>query len=361
MSTHTYLSESGLYTLVVEHGDANWSSRGVVYKTGHDEPIADIARNYDSFPFTFIENHPTGHHYLVAGADYQGSTVIELDTGRRRDYLPEAAKEGHGFCWIDHRFDPTSQTLTAEGCIWACPFEYRFYDFSDPMENGWPEIKFEGAYADNKWPVFTPDGIVRTYGVEPESEPAADMQEVVGRAQVPIEDRDWAEVRTYRRHGNELRFVSMWLSQAEQERRRKRAEANRANEAWRREFKATDPLYLEYRRLVADPSLSPEGYESVGITHDQWCPTFKGSESRWCRRILKSDRHTVDVEWAVKTGPIKVVIYVDGKSLESVFFDHSAEGMSEAFGYAKALVQGAPLAVTRPWIAPNTCGPKEGG
>src|SRR6185312_13000866 len=104
------------------------------------------------FVFSFVEDHPNGHPYLVTGADYQGQTVIELDTGRRRDFIPDAAKDGVGFCWTDHRFDPSTQLLIVEGCIWAAPFEYRFYDFSDPMEKGWPELEFEGAWCEAKWP-----------------------------------------------------------------------------------------------------------------------------------------------------------------------------------------------------------------
>ncbi|WP_438020347.1 hypothetical protein WMF18_15295 [Sorangium sp. So ce315] len=64
--------------------------------------------------------------------------MIELDTGRRRDHLPAEAAEGVGFCRTDMRFEPSAAMLVVEGCIWACPYEFRFFDFSDPM-SGWPE------------------------------------------------------------------------------------------------------------------------------------------------------------------------------------------------------------------------------
>ena len=47
---------------------------------------------------------------------------------------------------------------------------------------------------------------------------------------------------------------------------------------------------------------------------------------------------TVDLEWAVKTGPIKLDVFKDGNKHESKFFPHTVEAMHEAFAYAKGLV-----------------------
>jgi hypothetical protein len=342
-SEEELLSDSGRYKVVVTYG-GSWASRGLVFRVGEDKPIADIQRNYSSFPATFIENHPNGHPYLIGGANYQGSTVIELDTGRRRDFVPEEAKEGFGFCWAEHRFDAATQLLIVDGCFWACPYMYCFYDFSDPMERGWPQLDFEGALSDGKWPEISADGIVRTYEVEPEPDDAEE--------DVPVEQRGIAEISTYRRKGNELRFVSRWLSQARQEQNRKRAANERANEAWETEYKATDPLYLEYKRQLTEPGLSPENYMGFGVTHESWCSTFKGNERRWCRRIITEGRCTVELEWAVKTGPIKLVIVTNGKDRSDIFFDHSAKAMVEAFECAKQLAKGASLAsftIMQPW------------
>jgi hypothetical protein len=328
-----YLSDSGQYKIVItpfstEKGCWNYT-QGLVFKLGSDKAIADVRRNYSCFPYAFIEDHPNGHPYLICGEDYQGQTVIELDTGKRRDHLPEEAEQGWGFCWADYKFDAASQILIVDGCFWACPYEYRFYDFSDPMR-GWPALEFEGAYAEDKWPEISSDGLVRCYEPEPEAEDAED--------DVPIEQRGWASIRTYRRHESELRFVNMWVSEAEGKRRVARAEGVRRHEAWREDFKATDPLYLEFAQQLKDLSLNPEDHESLGITYQGWCPGFTGKESRWCRRIInKSNGFTVDLDWGVKTGPVKLTIFLDGETHESKFFEHSAEGMREAFAYAKSL------------------------
>jgi hypothetical protein len=108
-------------------------SRGIV-KNKNGDIIADVKRNYHQFPFCWVEDHPNGHDYLICGEDYQGQTIIELDTGKRVDYLPEAAKKGYGFCWVATHISPDKLTLAVEGCVWAGPYEIVFVDFSDPMK-----------------------------------------------------------------------------------------------------------------------------------------------------------------------------------------------------------------------------------
>jgi hypothetical protein len=55
-----------------------------------------------------------------------GQTVIELDTGKRRDYV-----EDEGFCWCEYSVSPHRQFVAVHGCYWACPFELRTFDVSD--------------------------------------------------------------------------------------------------------------------------------------------------------------------------------------------------------------------------------------
>lgn len=75
--------------------------------------------------------------------DYQGQTVIELDTGRHVNHLPSSASRGHGFCWASINPSPTGKLVAVEGCYWACPYELRFYDFSEPMLPPWPVVGSE--------------------------------------------------------------------------------------------------------------------------------------------------------------------------------------------------------------------------
>lgn len=135
------LSSSGKYKLVVtpyQTTSGGWDyTQGCVYDSDGNQ-IAEVRRNYGVFPHSFIENHPNGHDYLLCGENYQGQTVIELDTGKRVDYLPKAADQGFGFCWADYHPSPDGTMIAVEGCFWACPYEVWIVDFSEPLDTPWP-------------------------------------------------------------------------------------------------------------------------------------------------------------------------------------------------------------------------------
>lgn len=134
-------SPSYKFTLVIQKystGPNTWDySRGIV--TNHDEVIADIIRNYGHFPFCFAEKD--GKEYLLYGEDYQGYGILDLETGERKDYLPTEAKKGFGFCWAEIKQE--GGNLLVNGCFWACPYENVTYDFSNPMELPYKELKRE--------------------------------------------------------------------------------------------------------------------------------------------------------------------------------------------------------------------------
>jgi hypothetical protein len=334
------LSPSGKYKLVVTPfttGPGCWNfSQGVVYRKDDDKPIATVQRNYSAFPRLFIEGHPKGD-FFVAGEDYQGQTVIELTNGQRRDHMSDGSDKGAGFCWASYRYDSPNQILVVEGCHWACPYEYRFYDFSDPM-NGWPEIELE-AWIDadaRKEPELDPDGTVRSYETRytDDDEDETTDEEKAKKPKDPIVD----VIRTFRRDGLKLKLVEEWVSDYEKDRQVKREEWDRKDKEWTANFRATDPLYLAYVEQMNDPSISGADYESVGQTYDDWGGDWKGKERRWCRRIITHKGKkgpSVDLEWAVETGPIKIVLYRDGSSAGHKFFEHSVEGMKQAFAAAK--------------------------
>lgn len=327
-----HLSESGKYKLVVtpySTKEGSWSyTQGLVFSVGRDEPIAEVQRNYSTFFYEFVEDHPNGHAYLVCGEDYQGQTVIELDTGRRRDYLPKEADDGVGFCWAGHTFDKAQQILVIDGCYWACPYEFRFFDFSNPMD-GWPEIECEMMIdADRRPPEISADGTIKCFQTAPdESDDESKIPEI-------------AATVTFKREGLKLVQIDEWISEAEKARRTEREAARLKYEAWEASFKAADPLYLAHLDLLNDPVWKAADYASRGITYDGWCPDFKGHETRWCRRIMNEGPCKIDLEWAVETGPVKLVSYRDGKKLDDQFFPHSVEGMQAAFAAAKEALHG---------------------
>src|SRR6266550_8938416 len=110
--TEDHFSPSQRYSLSISQVETKPGyfshTKGVVRNHALDI-VAEVDRNYGSFPFLFIEDHPNGHDYLVCGTDYQGQTVIELDTGKRKDLLSRGAGEGYGFCWAEYRFNDETQ------------------------------------------------------------------------------------------------------------------------------------------------------------------------------------------------------------------------------------------------------------
>lgn len=336
------VSPSGKYKLLVtsfETTKGSWSfTQGEVFRQGSDTPIATVQRNYHSFPFLFVEGHPKGD-FLVCGEDYQGQTVVELSTGKRRELLPEEAKKGHGFCWASSTYVPSMQALQVDGCYWAAPYEYRFYDFSDPM-NGWPQIGADVCIdEDRREPTLEADGTIKVYQTAYRSDEEAENDD----EDAPEPLGDIAAFTVYRREGLNLVEVEAWVSDKEKDRRRRNEEASERHEKWLANFKATDPLHLTMLEEVKDPVLKPADYISIGVTYDKWCPDFTKQEKRICRRIHDKGKsktgYTFDLEWAAETGPVKLVVYKDGQTSEDKFFmDHSIESMKAAFAYAKSLL-----------------------
>lgn len=336
-----YISPSGKYLLVVtpySTGKGSWSyTQGLIYNVSDNSLIAEIQRNYSSFPFEWVENHPNGHSYLVCGEDYQGQTVVELDTCKMRSVLSEGAKNGAGFCWIESNFNKEHQILVVDGCHWACPYEFRFFDFSDPM-NGWPEIELDNYVdADKRSPQFNLDGTLTCFQSEYMEDDDDDDDLSVEKKEPAI-----ASTQTFRREGLKFIRINEWVSDKEQKIRSDREEGNRKYNEWLDNFKKTDPLYLEMNKLAADPIFTPEEYISIGITHKDWCPDFTLEERRMCRTIQKKSKqnpYSLEIEFATDTGPVKLVVYKDGKHLENKFFyEHSVDSIRAAFDYSRSLI-----------------------
>lgn len=347
----TETSDSGKYTLLVSSIATKpgcWNYTKGVVKEG-DRVIAEINRNYSSFPFLFIEGHPNGHDYLVCGADYQGQTVIELDTGKRRDYLPTEAADGAGFCWTEYFFEEKHQLLVVDGCIWACPYEFRFYDFSDPMEKGWPPIEFEDDElidSEGVRPYVRPDGTITT------SE-ARSKGNIAGKDYMEFTDEDEEKVvvatKTFRLEGGKFVKIGEWIDETEAKRRAEhKARMDEWERKWR-EYKETNPIFLYVmQRSDVAPFKREEYCLSIGQCHDNWHPTEKFDDARVCMRLLERPRNdkgrmqdtgwSVTVEWGRNHAPVKLIIHKDGQEFETTWYEHSVDGMTKALDHAASVV-----------------------
>jgi len=130
-SSHKYKLTVVNYRTLPNHGEYSLAK---IYLEPRQRELFEVRRNYGHFPFCFVEKHSNAHDYLICGEDYQGQTILELDTGKRIDYLPEGAKKGVGFCWADISASVEKDVVAVEGCFWACPSALRFIDFSEPMQ-----------------------------------------------------------------------------------------------------------------------------------------------------------------------------------------------------------------------------------
>lgn len=327
-------SPGNRYRLTVRYfrtGTGTWNvCQGDVYRNRDNALLATVKRNYSSFPYLFIEDHPMGD-FLVCGEDYQGQTVVELGTGKVVNNLSTGSDKGHGFCWGGYRYDKDSQILVISGCHWACPYEYRFFDFSNPM-TGWPEIVADCMNDEDARVPEISGGVIRCFGTRYQEESEDD------KTDEPKEPGPIDTIRTFKREGLKLVLVSEWKSDDLIKAEEAGKIARGKYEEWLANFCATDPLYLEFQRQLKGRGLSPDGYYGIGITYEGWCPDFLVKESRYTQRIIarKGLRGaTVDLEWGMESGPIKVVFWKNGNSDGHKFFEHSVSGMREAFRCAR--------------------------
>ena len=150
-----FMSPNKKYMLIItpvafEEDERVWAyTVGKVFKKNKNKTgnlIANIHRNSEKFPFAFFEKHTDGHDYFICGEDYQGQTIIQLDTGKRIDFVGEKAKRNMEFCWQKFHLSPNKKILAVEGFAKNKPkdiVEYRsirFFNFEKPFELPYEEV-----------------------------------------------------------------------------------------------------------------------------------------------------------------------------------------------------------------------------
>lgn len=291
--TEEKLSPSGKYKLLIRWyatSEGCWNySRGTVTRVNDGEEICDIVRNYSSFTNSFVEKN--GVEYLITGRSYMSQTIVNLETGR--DMEPQDFHyEGYAFCWVAHEL-LTDDLLFVDGCHWACPYEFRFYDFSDPEGHGWPEIPvveakeyeeykddlydedgdFNGIQtclpADSQKPVLNDDGTI-TLGQSIEiykptgqrRDEISDEQEgAIGDEAYDNDDNwdyDFDVKMTLERRGSILVITDCWKSEKQLAKEAKQKAYEDKQKADFKHWKKTDEMLKMVRAaLAAHPNLKP--------------------------------------------------------------------------------------------------------
>jgi len=112
----------------------SWSYSRILVRRG-EEVIASVDRNYGFRGGFFQRGTET---WFWTGRHYQTQLLVNLETGQHHEYQGVPI-EYATFCWTGLQASASGKLLAVDGCVWACPYELRFYDLSQP-DKGWPEI-----------------------------------------------------------------------------------------------------------------------------------------------------------------------------------------------------------------------------
>ena len=350
------LSPSGRFRLMIRHYRTKpncWEySRGTVTRVEDGEEICDIVRNYGWFVHSFVEKkvpiggecndcqcdcegcRPTECHeeWLITGRSYMSQTIVNLETGDI--YEPAGDQyDGFAFCWAQHSLSPDGNTLMVDGCHWACPYEFRFYDFTDPSK-GWPELKIckdgEETYLDadsKKPPVWKEDGTFECYEVREIYKPLnKDWNEMTSKEiesvpsgqgdELPDTENVVVAKRVLKRIGDRMEIVEDWVSESELAHCAECLEANRKFDEYVKNFKANDRIYLAMKRGLS------RGF--LPATWGEWWG-WKGDE-RTIGKFFEAGGKRAELRWGTEAGPITVT----AGSSEKLEFERSEAGMSAA-------------------------------
>jgi hypothetical protein len=208
-------SPSGRFRLTIRTyrtAPGRWNySRGTITRVSDGTTICDIQRNYGTFHHSFVTKDE--REFLITGRSYMSQSIVDLD--RSQEFEPsDDHYNGGAFCWARCYLSPDGNTLAVDGCIWACPYELRFFDFTNPS-NGWPSLPIVGLerieYPSNKRePQWLDDNTFECFQWDEGSEPQ--------------------ERTRVQKRGHEVVVVDHWVSEMEQARRDNEARAEASND-----------------------------------------------------------------------------------------------------------------------------------
>jgi len=305
--TEEELSPSGRYKLLIRWyatKEGSWNySRGTVTRVSDGMEVCDIVRNYSSFHHSFVTKGET--EYLITGRSYMSQTVVNLETGQ--DMEPQDYHyNGSGFCWAHTTLSPDGNVLIVDGCHWAAPYEFRFYDFSDPEGQGWPEISVETPngegtwlYSDEEKPVFNADGTITVCETAQIYTPTGQREDDITMEQLKEYgeayddesnfDRETDVKLTLERRGDKFVVLDTWKSEYRQKRDARNAEYEAKRKAEMKHWQETDATLAKLKELLeTDPDLELKGVGWIGSSQNA---RDNGEKNNWFFRPTIISRH----------------------------------------------------------------------
>jgi len=115
----------------------NWDvTRVEIFTTKSGDKIFDFFTNDGSFFYSWLIKNNC--EYLICAEDlFGGQTVIDLTNQKMQSY----SSNEDGFIHSDFHFSPDGNILAVIGCYWACPFIIKLFDFTNPFNLPFREIK----------------------------------------------------------------------------------------------------------------------------------------------------------------------------------------------------------------------------
>lgn len=108
-------------------------TQALVYHADTQKLIVDLRRNYDDFWYQWLFI-PSGD-YLLCAQHYQGYSVVNLATGKVKDYVPSEAKRNEGFIWGRTLLSPQQTKVLVIGHCFGMKSDLRVYDLSSLDQN----------------------------------------------------------------------------------------------------------------------------------------------------------------------------------------------------------------------------------
>jgi len=305
--TKEELSPSGRYRLLIRWyatKEGSWNySRGTVTRVSDDLEVCDIVRNYSSFHHSFVTKGDT--EYLITGRSYMSQTIVNLETGQ--DMEPQDYHyNGSGFCWAQAKLSPDGNVLVVDGCHWAAPYEFRFYDFSDPEGQGWPELPVETPngegtwlYSDEEQPVFNEDGTITVCETAQIYTPTGQREDDVTMEQMKEYgeayddesnfDRETDVKLTLKRDGAKFVVLDTWKSEYREKRDARQAEYQAKQKAEMKHWQETDATLAKLKELLeTDPDLKLKGLGWIGSSGKA---REEGEKNMWFFHPVIISRH----------------------------------------------------------------------
>jgi hypothetical protein len=140
ISYDQYRTENGL--------KRNYCGARISVRDEHGQIITDFKMIGENLVFLELIKHQNGKEYFIFRKDLYGYSVMDIESGVTVDYIPRKSfiplggvhMEEETFICCGAAYCKINNILAIDGCYWACPYDFEFYDFSNPMNLPFPLI-----------------------------------------------------------------------------------------------------------------------------------------------------------------------------------------------------------------------------